>query len=230
MIKDNFGKHLLSDYARANGEIANSTVFQGTLYELTVMRELVNKLRFNSVHLVGGSYDRGIDIKGKWDISHIIEEVDKQVSFHTDLPKRFKLKDSSFKPWRDRVKKGKYMDCYVQCKAFNSDKVTGRQVRELIGTFSMKVPPTKRNSSVMVMSSPTMFTKDGLTLFNEANIPMIFARVEMLKKLANGDYDFEKSGQLVQYYENEYASKLLANCGIKEWLKLKCYDNEALID
>ncbi|CDO95717.1 unnamed protein product [Kluyveromyces dobzhanskii CBS 2104] len=222
VFANKFPKEVLQQYIAANDGIVNSTVFQGTLYELTVVRELMDKLRIGNMQVVGGSYDGGIDIRGKWDISPLTEAIETKIQFEP-LPKRLNLQKSSLKPWRHKMKPGKFLDCYVQCKAFSSDKVTGRQVRETIGAFAMGVPITKRNSSIMIMSSPTLFTRDGIRLFNEANIPMIFTQVEMIKKLADGSFDVEDSGQLQHYYENDHASKLLANCGIKEWLKLEGY-------
>lgn len=223
LLKGSFPKDTIQRYIVANEGIANSTVFQGTLYELTVMRELMEKLRMEHMQVVGGSYDGGVDIRGRWDVTPIITEVDRHIHFE-ELPKRIKVNNTTIKPWRHRVKPSKYLDCYVQCKAFNSEKITGRQVRELIGVFAMQVPLSKRSSSIMIMSAPTLFTKDGITLFNEAQIPMIFTRVEMISALGNGNFDVENSGKLLQYYENDYASKLLANCGIKEWLKLRAYE------
>ncbi|QEU59166.1 Rrg7 [Kluyveromyces lactis] len=224
VFASSFPKDTLQKYIVANEGIANSTVFQGTLYELTVVRELMNKLRLEDMQVVGGSYDGGIDIRGKWNVLPLTKAIETQIQFD-ELPKRLKLPTTSIKPWKHRAKPDKYLDCYIQCKAFNSDKVTGRQVRELIGSFSMQVPARKRNSSIMIMSSPTLFTKDGIRLFNEATIPMVFTKVDMIQRLADGSFDVKNSGKLQHYYENDYASKLLANCGIKEWLKLKGYES-----
>lgn len=225
VFKGSLSDKILLDYIVSNAEIASSTVFRGTLYELTVMRELTKKLGLQNTQLIGGAYDHGVDIKGKLDVLPIITAVEKMIALEEELPKRVRVGKSSIKPWRARIKSAKFLDCYVQCKAFNSDKVTGRQVRELMGTFAMRVPPAKRTSSLMVMSSPTLFTRNGLEVFNNAQVPMIFTQVGLLQKGEGGTFDFKNSGQLMQYYENEYASKFLLNCRIKEWLKLRAYDS-----
>lgn len=51
LLKGSFPKDTIQRYIVANEGIANSTVFQGTLYELTVMRELMENYEWSICRL-----------------------------------------------------------------------------------------------------------------------------------------------------------------------------------
>ncbi|SCV99455.1 LAFE_0A03554g1_1 [Lachancea fermentati] len=217
----------LRKYIEENTRISKSTVFQGTLYEHTVMRELRDKLLIEKMEMCGGSYDAGVDIKGKWPLNKIYDAVNSSHGLTKDVPKRISVNGCSFKPLKHKLMAPapfKPLNVLVQCKAFKNTKITGREMRELMGTYSLNVPSNKRNQTVFIMSAPNLLTRDGLLVMNSLAIPLIYARIEMLKS-HQGWYDLEYSGKLQNYYENEYASKLLDDCGIHEWLKSAAYKN-----
>lgn len=215
----------ISQFIRQNQEISQSTVFQGTLYELTVMRELSEKLNMSQLQKVGGSHDRGVDIRGQWPLNYLFGQVNKVVSLD-DVPKRCKIHGTTLKPLRRKIDEndGKLdpLKALVQCKAFSDSKVSPREFRELVGTFASLVPDSQRNHSIIMMSSPNLLTRDGLSLINTIKVPLIYLRIEMLQRMGD-NYDMEKSGRLLNYYENDYAAALLQGCGVKEWLKLSLY-------
>ncbi|CCD24875.1 Rrg7p NDAI_0E00590 [Naumovozyma dairenensis CBS 421] len=221
-------------FIRNNAAISQSTVFQGTLYELTVLRELAEKLGMTSLEKVGGAHDGGVDIKGTWPISNLYKKLEAITHISDELstiPKRSKVNGRVFRPLIHRInddillgKQFAPLKVLVQAKAFRTTKVSPKELRELVGTFSSMVPDTKRNSTIILMCSPHMLTKDSLNLINNVKLPLIYLRIEMLRSLNDGSYDIEKSGTLLNYYENEYASKLLEGLSIQRWLTLKLYD------
>ncbi|CAR28808.1 ZYRO0F12430p [Zygosaccharomyces rouxii] len=212
-------------FIRQNQEISQSSVFQGTLYEHTVMRELSGKLSMNQLQKIGGSHDRGVDIRGQWPLDFVFGQVTKVVPLDA-VPKRCKIHGTTLKPLRCKIEEndGKLdpLKALVQCKAFSGSKVSPREFRELVGTFASIVPDSQRNRSVILMCSPNLLTKEGLSLINTVKVPLIYLRIEMLQRIGD-NYDVDNSGRLLNYYENDYAAALLQGCGIKEWLKLSLY-------
>lgn len=213
----------IQQFIQQNQLISQSSVFQGSLYEHTVIRELGEKLGMTKLQKVGGANDRGVDIKAYWPIEKIYDRMNALMNLEQIvLPKRCKVNGATFKPFRDKIHTEK-LKVLVQCKAFTSSKVAPKEFRELVGTFSSLVSSSQRNKTVIMMCSPNMLTKDGLNLINSIRMPLVFLRIEMLQ-LKDGIYDVANSGKLVNYYENEYASMFLQGCGIKEWLKLAMFD------
>ncbi|QHS76388.1 Rrg7p [Saccharomyces paradoxus] len=225
-----FNNHAIHTYVKQNAAVAHSTVFQGNLYEYTVMRELSEKLRMTKIRKTGGAHDGGVDIKGNWPVDDIywktsslipsseIANNTKRTNSQNGFvlkPLKYRIIDDTFEP----------LKVLVQCKAFTKSKLSPREFRELVGTFTSLVSHNQRNKTVCIMCSPHLLTKDTLKLINNISLPLIYLRVEMLKEKTDGDFDLINSGRLVNYYENSYASTLLQDCKIPEWLKLGVYKN-----
>lgn len=215
----------IQKFIQHNQSINQSSVFQGTLYEYTVMRELHHKLSMYNLERVGGANDRGVDIKGHWRVSEIQNRMNPILNLdQVEIPKRCNVKGSIFKPYR-----GKSMPhdlkVLVQCKAHTHAKVGPKEFRELVGTFTSVVRRPETSKTVMLMCSPHVLTKDGLKLIDSVPMPIIFLRVEMLR-LKDGLYDLVNSGRLLNYYENQFCQQFLQGCGISEWLKLTMYRSE----
>ncbi|CEP62300.1 Rrg7p LALA0_S05e02454g [Lachancea lanzarotensis] len=213
-------------FLKENEAIAGSTVYQGSLYEHTVARELAEKLSMKQLEICGGSYDAGIDIRGTWPLDRIYN-ANKDKSSSVLVAKKVSVCGAQFKPIIHRLgtpnKPFKPLNVLVQCKAFSSAKITGKEVRETMGAFSSAVPGNKRNQYMLVLASPNFLTRDGLNVMNGLAIPLIYTRVEMLKP-HQGWYDVENSGKLQNYYENAYAAGLLEGCGVSHWLKFRQYN------
>ncbi|EHN00079.1 YOR305W-like protein [Saccharomyces cerevisiae x Saccharomyces kudriavzevii VIN7] len=235
MIRNYLGRRCLNNsaiqaYIKQNAAVAHSTVFQGNLYEYTVMRELSEKLRMTKLQKIGGAHDGGVDVRGNWPVDYIyvktsslipslettdtIKRTNSQNGFVLK-PLKYRMVDHTFKP----------LKVLVQCKAFTKSKLSPKEFRELVGTFTSLVSSSQRNKTVCIMCSPHLLTKDTLKLINNISLPMIYLRVEMLKEKPDGEFDLRNSGRLVNYYENSYASALLKDCRISEWLKLGIYKN-----
>ncbi|SCU90019.1 LADA_0F01310g1_1 [Lachancea dasiensis] len=213
-------------YLRENKAIVGSTLYQGALYEHTVARELGEKLAMDSLEICGGSYDAGIDIRGEWPVDKIYNRCRDRLKLDgSSIPKKMTVSGAQFKPIFHKLNSGrefKPLHVLVQCKAFTSAKITGKEVRETMGAFSSAVPASKRNQHILVMSSPNFLTRDGLNVMNGLAVPLLYVRVEMFKS-HQGWYDIEGTGKLQNYYENEYASNLLQGCGVSHWLKFREY-------
>ncbi|SCU98331.1 LAFA_0G17194g1_1 [Lachancea sp. 'fantastica'] len=214
-------------FLKENEGIAGSTVYQGTLYEHTVARELAEKLAMKDLKICGGSYDAGIDIRGTWPLDTIYHANKKGSTSADTVAKKMSVCGAQFKPIIHKLETQKTtfkpLNVLVQCKAFSSAKITGKEVRETMGAFSSAVPGSKRNQYMLVLGSPNFLTRDGLNVMNGLAIPLIYVRVDMLKR-HQGWYDVENSGKLQNYYENEYAAGLLQGCGISHWLKFRQYN------
>lgn len=166
-----------------------STVFKGTLYEHTVVRELEHKFhkfgfisgdssnhfhgspsnktqpnKLSDLEIIGGSFDHGIDIIGQLN--------------------------------------GSLTKLLVQCKCFSKQKVAGKEIRELVGATSMYKTMNTQFESLSVLASPNTITKDGIQVMNKIPIPLIYIQVSMLNAK-----DLDQSGQILSVYENDCSYK-----------------------
>ncbi|CCC68167.1 hypothetical protein NCAS_0B00830 [Naumovozyma castellii] len=217
----------LRNFIDQNRLISKSTVFQGNLYEFTVLRELDEKLGMINLSKVGGAHDGGRDIKGMWPIFQLYEEKisnGNATSNLENIPKRTRVNGSLLKPLIHKYNEHATdtilpaLKVLIQCKALSTTKVSPKELRELIGTFSSMVDSKHKNTTIAMMCSPHLLTKDGLTLINNIKMPLIYTRIEMLRPIGDNIYDIENSGKLINYYENEYAEQLLQGFGIKNWI------------
>lgn len=177
------------DFLKNSSIPKTSTVFKGTLYEHTVVRELEHKFhnfglasgalsnqlcgqpssetqsnKLSDLEIIGGSFDHGIDIIGQL--------------------------------------KGSLTKLLVQCKCFSKQKVTGKEIRELVGATSMYKTMNSQFESLSVLASPNTITKDGIQVMNKIPIPLIYLQVSMLNVR-----DLDQSGQILSVYENDYCYK-----------------------
>ncbi|KAH3903182.1 uncharacterized protein SCODWIG_03910 [Saccharomycodes ludwigii] len=168
---------LIKNYIKSsNGIKRGSTVFQGTLYEYTVMNE-VSQLFDNKISdllKIGGSYDHGIDIVGKY------------------LQKNTLL---------------------IQCKCFQKQKLTGKEIREFMGAVSMfkELNSIKNNDNQQVLSliaSPNLITKDGILVMNKLPIPMVYLQISKLKVDTFATQGIKPmTGKIIAMYENDCSLK-----------------------
>lgn len=226
---------VLTKFINENQNIMNSTVFQGNLYEYTVMRELHHKLFMSDLNKTGGAHDGGVDITANWNLREMYKRVQEVVDLKKmypqgTIPEKVKLKSGTLTPLVHKIthKEDIKLNVLIQCKAFNKAKVTPKEFRELIGTYNSMVPRKKWKSTVMIMCSPHLLTPDGLKLINNIDISLIYLRISQLNKSSDIAFDLDKSGKLLNYYENDAANKLLQGCGVKECLKLNLYNDKGM--
>lgn len=231
--KSNYNE-LIRRFVKQNKAVEGSTVFQGDLYEYTVMRELNDKLWMKNLEKRGGAHDGGIDILGKWPVHEIYYSWLKhhgkiEVSYPHDDEFMKTNTGIRFKRYINTIKKSTNglnpLKVMVQCKALKN-KLGPKEFRELVGTFTSQVKSQQKNRCIAIMCSPNLLTKDILTLMNTIDIPIIYLRIEVLQKLAYGEYNLSGSGLLRNYYTNFYCSKLLHGCNVKEWLDSGLYETD----
>ncbi|CCF57800.1 hypothetical protein KAFR_0D01540 [Kazachstania africana CBS 2517] len=218
---------LIKLFIKQNQKISQSSVFQGNLYEYTVVRELEEKLHMQKLEKIGGAHDEGIDVIGKWDLVPIREKMDQLLGSLSPMSKNtdlfYEKGEVAAGSTARKNMLSQPLNIMVQCKAFTKAKISPKEIREVIGTFSTKVPNNQRKKSIALICSPHLLTKSGLKLINSTNFALIFLRIETMRLLNNEEYDVVNSGKLLNYYENAYASKLLENYRIKEWIKLSAF-------
>lgn len=220
----------IEQYITSNKNIHGSTVFQGTLYENVVMRELGQKLRMSSLERIGGAHDGGVDITAEWNIAGIEAKMSQVLGAYADhIPKTRSINGVRLTPIINKINQGKELiplRTLIQCKAFTSAKIAPKELRELAGTFSSLVPDRERDKTIMFMCSPHILTADGVKLINKLRLPLIYLQIGLLQFMAKSNkFDLEGSGHIISYYENEYAIKLLEGCRVAEWLKLHAYNH-----
>lgn len=216
-----------------NKHTIGSTVFQGTLYESVLMREISQKLCMTNLERIGGAHDGGVDIVGTWPVNKIYDATTALLgASDIEIPKRSTVNGTRLIPLINKFRENDQVDplkVLVQCKAFKASKVTPKELRELVGTFTSMVPNSEKDKTIIMMCSPHLLTKDGLKLINNIRLPLIYLRVELLRYIDDQNkFDIENSGKLLNYFENEYATKLLLGCRISEWFKLSMYNNKIL--
>ncbi|KAH3677211.1 hypothetical protein WICMUC_001792 [Wickerhamomyces mucosus] len=196
-------------YAKTTDLRTDSTAFIGTSYELLVLRELTSKFGiYESLHM-GGSYDNGIDIQGKWNLNKYRpnKEINEQI-----IP--MSINGRKIKPILER--KSSIVDVLIQCKNY-SKKITAKEIRELSGIFNFNVPSTKKNKTFSILASPNYLTPQGISQINKVDIPIIYIQFSKLKQISNNDkYDLQcyKGGHLLNFYSNDYARALLMGTNI----------------
>lgn len=222
-------------FLRDNKAIVGSTVHKGTLYELTVERELRRKLLMQDLDVVGGSNDGGVDLTCKWPVSLIYQNcIAKSAITEPKLPlKGSRINGKLIRPLINHMDNGPLsaltMDALVQCKAFTS-KISPKEIREMAGTF-LSIFPNKRKSDALglaIMCSPHLLTPSSIKLIDQLTVPFLYLRIETLQLINSEEYDILNSGQLRGYMANQVLKQYLVGTGFEEWMNFELY-NEILI-
>lgn len=226
------GDNAILKFLRENRAIEGTTVHKGTLYELTVERELRRKLLMQELEVVGGANDGGVDLTGKWPLGSIYRNcINKSVITEPKLPlKGSRINGKLIKPLINRLQTDPEesrltIDAVVQCKAFTS-KISPKEIRELAGTF-LSLYPTKQKSDSLglaIMCSPHLLTTSSIKLIDQLNIPFIYLRIETLQPTDSEEYDLSNSGHLQGYMVNQVLKHYLSRTGFEEWMKFELYN------
>ncbi|KAL3234819.1 Required for respiratory growth protein 7, mitochondrial [Nakaseomyces bracarensis] len=218
-------------FIRDNRAISGSTVHKGTLYELTVERELRRKLLMEQLNVVGGANDGGVDLTCKWPVGSIYKRcLARTVISGPSLPmKGARLNGRLIRPLINQVAgttspSALTIDGVVQCKAFTG-KISPKEIRELAGTFLSLYPNRKSDGSgVAIMCSPHLLTPSSIKLIDQLSIPFLYLRIDTLRMLNSEDYDINNSGNLLGHMSNQVLKHYLAGTGFEEWMKFELYN------
>ncbi|KAK6198534.1 uncharacterized protein RJT21DRAFT_115492 [Scheffersomyces amazonensis] len=217
------------NYCKNNEIDLNSAVFRGTLYELFSLKVLQNHLNGRNLIKVGGAYDNGIDILGKWDLQAFYDKVsqsekDKLIKIpSTSLLKQSNVFDGSISLKND-------ITILVQCK--NSvQKMTAKIIRELSGIYHYHIGSQKNlkraiATHYLFLASPTRLTPQAIKQLDQSPIPIIHMRLDpLVLNQVDADTDryllqnWNEGGKLHSVYLNIMARKLLS--GFKLELQLQ---------
>lgn len=211
------------DYCHHKGTPFTSTVFKGTLYELTAKALLEKSLNFFGLVRSGGANDNGLDLYGRWDLSQFKEMKSKPPKkvLSTSLLllcKPFSTRKSALDLLQDVV-------VLVQCKNHRS-KIKAATVRELAGIREFHINMSSkidRRRTFMVLVSPLPMTKQAQIQMDTSDVPMLHAQVMPLEPpvdVGPGDYRLEtwEGGVLGPIYLNFTARTLLLGLTVERKL------------
>lgn len=176
-----------------------STAFLGTTFEMKTKEKLEQALHIPLLEHSGGAYDNGIDLNGKLDVGE----------FKTDqVPeKSYLVNGKRVKPIA--LRKSLIMDVLVQCKSFSS-KITAKEIRELSGIFNFNVRPKDRNTTLVIMTAPSLLTSQGQAQIDKVDTPMVYCQLSRMKQVAEPEYESSSyiGGQILNFYFNPHATAL----------------------
>lgn len=197
------------DYAKQTNLNPTSTVFRGTLYELKV-KQVLESLSIQKLKHVAGSFDNGIDLKGKLDLGNFrlqdSNEIDDEI-----------VHGNVIRPNLKNKKRNKF-NILVQCKSYNC-KLTAMEIRQMSGIFHINSTSTK--SSILFLCSTYQLTKQGLQHFQILDIPLIYVQISpytLQSNLVEDPYSEENyiGGQLLRFFPNDCCEPLFSGSSYLE--------------
>ncbi|OWB69516.1 hypothetical protein B5S30_g4932 [[Candida] boidinii] len=215
------------NHAKSTNATITSTVFQGNLYELTILEFLRDKFDITKAIHQGGKNDKGIDIRANWDLTQL-------KAIPSELPKEssYELVNATKKLKPLIIRKNKIrslnVKLFVQCKCYEKSRIDAKLIREINGTYSNTV--SQSNSRVFFMLvTPTTFTRQGRIDFDLSEIPLIFCKFSKSRKIKGDGYSLKDYdwGQFESFYCNPIAHALLK--GI-DWTKAVNESSDKIID
>lgn len=228
------------NYSRDNNININSTLFRGTLYELLAKQLMSSSLNCHSLIRVGGSFDQGIDIMGKWDLSRYWHQLDPKPSNISPT----KLQFGSVKPiLKNSIEYNEYnciqqpanrklnylclesdINVLVQCKNYDT-KIRPATVREISGLYHHHVnTKSARSRTFMFIVSPRPLTYLALKIVDSLPIPIVHCMLSILRFNKGDIYSLDnwRGGDLESLYMNAVARSLLAGLNLElEFEKIK---------
>lgn len=224
---------------RINGSSVNSTVFKGTLYEFATKTFLENNLKCFDIIRKGGAFDNGVDLVGKWDLSHFFKKNEKSIqqienidgssiipiiSNSKELQTLLKTDDV-----KNTISMKSDINVLVQCKNHKA-KIKASVIRELVGIYTHHIrTEEQKQSTIMMLVSPAPLTKQAQAYVEQTSLPLIHVIMSplTLRNLTlKGDdiYNLKywKGGKIDAIYLNSYSKLLLKYLNIElEFEKIK---------
>ncbi|WEJ95247.1 Required for respiratory growth protein 7, mitochondrial [Yamadazyma tenuis] len=228
-------------HCHTNNVSFTSTVFRGTLYEYASKAFLEDKLKCFDLVRKGGAFDNGIDLVGKWDLSHFfkLNETDikaakvlrsraKVIPIITNSKELHELKNT--KSTKKNISIKHDINILVQCKNHRT-KIKASILRELVGIYSQYIKnDDDKNSTFMVLMSPSPLSKQAHSIIDQTSIPLIHIILSPLElsshdtSIDNSVIDSWDGGVVQSIYLNSYSKILLKYLNIElEFQKLKSY-------
>ncbi|KAK6461283.1 hypothetical protein DFJ63DRAFT_221957 [Scheffersomyces coipomensis] len=241
------------NYCKINQVNLDTPVFRGTFYELYLLHFLQDYLHCRNLMKVGGAYDNGIDILGKWNLNHFYQRSDvfksakeKSSKIPTTSLLKQAIEVSDPTTSKSSISLENDINILVQCKN-SSKKITAKVIRELTGIYyyhinggALKSPSATKtliSTHYLFLVSPTRLTPQGIAQLDQSQIPIIHMRIDPLQHNPNKSIDedsvyklenWDIGGQLYSIYLNTVARKLLT--GLKLELQLEALIKQTFLN
>lgn len=212
-------------YCESNKVDTTSTVFRGTLYELSCMEFLKKEMHCTNLIKVGGSYDNGLDLLGKWDLNHFYRQArDNYPDKRTlkKLPSTTLLsKSTEFTPGGISLQDD--VNVLVQCKNFTK-RIGPSTVRELGGIYNFHVKYRSASfHNILFFITLSELTKESRKMLDALSFPVMCIRLQPLHYSLKESYDPAKyfdldnwhGGTLDGIYLNHNARNVLRGLNIE---------------
>lgn len=191
------------DYCSKNKVAMDSKVFKGTLYEFATKHFLETKLNCLELNRIGGAFDNGVDIYGKWNLQPYVD-------FELENLNGKLIDRLSKKPLNNG--KELYLNILVQCKNYRK-KINASTIREIPGIYNYHIKNKhEANNTFFFLFSPFPLTKQGQSQIDSTDVPIIHFKLSPLTLESSGNpYDLKNwlGGNLNSVYMNEKAQSLL---------------------
>ena len=156
------------EYCAAHNINLRLTVYKGTLYELQCKEFMTQYLHCHQLVRVGGAYDNGVDIIGRWNLRQ----------YKAKLPKLL-VKP----PLTSLLHYEKELDqvlVIAQCKNVGT-KIGAKVVRELAGIYeyNLKRAPKTLRTNYMFLFSPHPLSDQGMKQWNTTDVPMVHVQLRV---------------------------------------------------
>ncbi|KAK6453948.1 uncharacterized protein RJT20DRAFT_64536 [Scheffersomyces xylosifermentans] len=201
-----------------------TNIFKGTFYELYIKDLLQTWLACYDLVKVGGAYDNGVDIRGKWNLNHFYQKSQEpemakdtmKLTATAILKKAVESNSLAPLPKKGHFSLEKDINVLIQCKNV-STKIKAGLVREMIGTYQMHVRQDPPSRNYLFLISKNVLTPQALKILDSTSIPIIHFRVAPLEHTNGEIYDIRnwKGGELMSVYINPKAREYLAGLNME---------------
>lgn len=206
----------------------SSTVFRGTLYELTVKETLQRSLGCFSLQHVGGAGDNGVDLMGRWDLLQYLPKPapDADNIANTASPAGLLSLCHPYTKRKRPVDLASDIVVLVQCK-YSLQRIKASVVRELAGIREFHISKrllVQAKTTFMLLALPLPMTRQARVQMDCSHVPMVHASIAPRERrnFQEDDYALESwpGGHLKSVYLNVAARDLLAGLSVDSHLQL----------
>lgn len=223
---------LYLSYCRNQNVNLNSTIFKGTLYELSAKAFLEQWLHCKDVIKVGGSYDYGIDLRGKWNLREYWNRVavnnPRELKSFGQLLKASDAYKTDVGSTSNKLSLKNDINILVQCKNYDQ-KVKASVIRELIGIYHFHI--NKKKDFVLnyiFLISLHNLTKQAQLEIDKIDIPVVHCKLKPLHFIGGDVYDITNwtGSDLDSIYLNKLSRKFLTGLSLEIQFKLITLGNQ----
>lgn len=148
--------------------------FKGTLYEYLAKEYLEKHFGCHEMSRVGGAFDGGIDLLGKWDLLTYMKPETKTSTIRaTSLLRRSIEHD----PAKNKLSLARDVQVLGQCKNYGR-RLQASTIRELVGIFHHHLrSKDERLRTFLFLVSPFPLTRQAQGLVDQAQVPFVHCKI-----------------------------------------------------